>query len=322
MGTDENSLRFQLEGDRMPRIHPNPSVSGLFNEELAGGPGPGNPHHFTSGSPMPSRNLPWILLSFAVAWFAPALQGSVLTERLELAHERMLEDRRTALPSLSDPYEVPPAATVVIEQPRGFQGPQTWRRNVIPTVFWIGEPSSETDPTPRRASAWDPNWQGNFGGPDHPTERRGYLPRSLNPGLNPFYVALPYNDLGLDGRHRPEASEMIPWFWEEYRGEGISVCKGRWIAIHHQGRVCYAQWEDVGPSQTDFWQYVFGKETPRPNRNHPAGIEVSPAVRDFLGLAAGSMVEWRFTETREVPDGPWKTWHQLPSPDSNKGGKR
>jgi hypothetical protein len=271
---------------------------------------------------MLSRSLPWILFSFAVALFAPALEGSVLTERLEQAHERMLEDRRAALPTLSDPYDVPPAATLVIEQPRNFQGPRRWRRNVIPTLFWIGSPSNEANPTPRRSSAWDANWQENFGGIDHPIERRGDLPTSFTPRLNPFYVALPYNDLGPDGRHRAEASEVIPWFWEEYRGEGISVCKGHWIAIHHQGRVCYAQWEDVGPSQADHWQYVFGKEPPRPNRLNNSGIEVSPAVRDYLGIGAGSMVEWRFTEEREIPDGPWKSWQKLPRQDSTKGGSQ
>jgi hypothetical protein len=152
------------------------------------------------------------------------------------------------------------------------------------------------------------NWQENFGGYDDPDRRKGYLPAGFVPKLNPFYIALPYNDVMRGGHHRPEASEVIPWFWRDYRGEGISVCKGRWIAIHREGKVCYAQWEDVGPFEVDHWQYVFGNEEPRGNRNNAAGIDLSPAVRDFLGFRSGERVQWRFVEARDVPEGPWAGW--------------
>lgn len=232
-----------------------------------------------------------------------------LSERLSAVHEEFLENRREALPSLSDPFGVPAVARVVIEQPRGkFRSQEEWKRNVISTVFWIGELPTENNPTPNTKSAWDENWQANYGGYDEPNRRSGYLPASFTPALNPFYVALPYNDVAKGGVHRPEASEVIPWFWESYRGDGISVCKDRWVAIHHQGKVCYAQWEDVGPFEVDHWQYVFGKESARPNRNQSAGIDLSPAVRDFLGLASGATVEWRFVDNQQVPRGPWQDW--------------
>ena len=232
-----------------------------------------------------------------------------LSDRLSRVHERFLEDRREALPSLSDPFGVPEAARVVIETPRAsFQASFPWKRNVIATVFWVGELPTENNPTPNTMSAWDQNWQANFGGYDQPDHREGYLPAGFTPSLNPFYVALPYNDVAKGGVHRPEASEVIPWFWESYRGDGISVCKGRWIAIHHAGKVCYAQWEDVGPFEVDHWQYVFGKESPRPNRNQSAGIDLSPAVRDYLKLRSGETVEWRFANEREIPKGPWRDW--------------
>ena len=48
----------------------------------------------------------------------------------------------------------------------------------------------------------------------------------------------------------------------------------------------YAQWEDCGPFRTDHFQYVFQNERPKPNLNRGAGLDVSPAVRDYLGLAA------------------------------------
>lgn len=232
-----------------------------------------------------------------------------LEERLVERHRALLEDRRAAFPSLSDPFGLPNRARIVIENPderfRRFRG---WRGNVVTTVFWVGELATENNPMPNRASAWDQNWEANFGGYDHPKHRNGYLPAAFVPRMNPFYIALPYNDIGSDYRHQAEASEVIPWFWRDYRGEGISVCKGRWLAIHSAGRVCYAQWEDVGPFQTNHWQYVFGSEEPRDNRNGGAGIDISPAVRDFLQLASGERVQWRFVEAHDVPSGPWSGW--------------
>lgn len=245
-------------------------------------------------------------VSFALMGAAAA---SRLTDRLVESHQDFLEDRRTALPALSDPFGVPAAARVVLEMPRdSFRAEAVWKRNVVATVFWVGERPTENNPTPNNKSAWDQNWERNFGGYDDPVSRNGYQPAAFVPSLNPFYIALPYNDVAKGGVHRPEASRVIPWFWERYRGDGISVCKGRWVAVHHKGRVCYAQWEDVGPFEVDHWQYVFGNENPRPNRNKGAGIDLSPAVRDFLQLTSGASVEWRFAEDYEVPAGPWRQW--------------
>jgi hypothetical protein len=246
---------------------------------------------------------------FVSAALLGSASGARLSDRLAGAHERLLENRREALPSLSDPYGVPAAARVVAERSRdAFRDALPWKRNIVATVFWVGELPTQNNPTPNTKSAWDQNWQENFGGYDHPESRDGYRPAGFTPMLNPFYIALPYNDVAKGGVHRPEASEVIPWFWESYRGDGISVCKGRWVAIHHQGKVCFAQWEDVGPFEVDHWQYVFGKEAPRGNRNQAAGIDLSPAVRDFLGLRSGNKVEWRFVDDRQVPKGPWRDW--------------
>jgi hypothetical protein len=257
-------------------------------------------------------NLP--VLGFVSAALLGTASGSHLANRLAGVHEDFLENRREALPSLSDPYGVPAPARVVLEQSRDTIRPgMSWKRNVVATVFWVGELPTENNPTPNTVSAWDQNWQQNYGGYDEPDRRDGFLPAGFTPQLNPFYVALPYNDVAKGGVHRPEASEVIPWFWETYRGDGISVCKDRWVAIHYDGRVCYAQWEDVGPFEVDHWQYVFGNEAPRPNRNKSAGIDLSPAVRDFLGLRSGERVQWRFVDDRQVPRGPWRAWSNGPA---------
>jgi hypothetical protein len=251
----------------------------------------------------------WLSSGIVSAALLGTATGARLSDRLAGIHERMLEERREALPSLSDPFGIPAPARVVMENSReSLRSGFPWKRNVVATVFWVGEQPTENNPTPNIMSAWDQNWQANFGGYDHPDRRDGFRPADFTPQLNPFYIALPYNDVAKGGIHRPEASEVIPWFWEAYRGDGISVCKGRWVAIHHEGRVCYAQWEDVGPFEVDHWQYVFGNEAPRANLNQAAGIDLSPAVRDFLKLRSGAKVEWRFIDDRDVPKGPWRDW--------------
>lgn len=249
------------------------------------------------------------------AALAGGLEAARLADRLAWVHEQVLEDRREVLSSLSDPFGVPAQAKVVAEGSKDAIRPgMPWKRGIVATVFWVGELPTENNPTPNVMSAWDQNWQQNFGGYDDPENRDGWHPKGFIPQLNPFYVALPYNDVARGGVHREEASKVIPWFWEAYRGDGLSVCKGRWVAIHHDGRVCYAQWEDVGPFEVDHWQYVFGNEAPRSNRNQSAGIDLSPAVRDFLRLRSGQRVEWRFVENHRVPIGPWSAWSDLPQP--------
>jgi hypothetical protein len=127
------------------------------------------------------------------------------------------------------------------------------------------------------------------------------------PKLNPFYFALPYNDV-THGQFKPEAPLVIPWFKQSYTGPGESVCRNRWVAIRKGNRTCYAQWEDCGPFRTDHFQYVFGNERPKPNLNHGAGLDVSPSVRDYLGLAPTDVTDWQFVEVRDVPPGPWRSY--------------
>src|SRR2546427_451921 len=119
--------------------------------------------------------------------------------------------------------------------------------------------------------------------------------------------ALPYNDV-THGQFKPEAPLVIPWFKQAYMGQGQSVCWHRWISIRKGNRTCYAQWEDCGPFRTDHFQYVFGNERPKPNLNHGAGLDVSPAVRDYLGLAPTDVTDWQFVDVRDVLPGPWRSY--------------
>jgi hypothetical protein len=197
-------------------------------------------------------------------------------------------------------HEVPPLSEPTTLQPAIQRYP--WKTSIVTTVFWIGGKANHR-------SAWDLNWASNYGGMDNPdsSARRDYLPTAFVPKQNPFYCALPYNDV-TDGQFKPEAPLIIPWFKHEYRGPGQSVCRDRWVAIRKGNRTCYAEWEDCGPFRTDHFQYVFGNERPKPNANHGAGLNVSPAVRDYLGLAPTDVTDWQFVEVRDVPPGPWRSY--------------
>jgi hypothetical protein len=196
----------------------------------------------------------------------------------------------------------------VPSQPRESYTRYPWRLEIVATVFWIGELPSRNNPTPNTKSAWDRSWTSSYGGYDDPDprNREGLLPRKFTPGQNPFYFALPYNDISKTGT-KPSARAMVPWFRDAFYRNGRTVLKGRWIAIRRGEKVCYAQWEDVGPFETDDWEYVFGGERPKTTKNRGAGLDVSPAVRDYLDFEGGyGTVDWRFVDVAEVPAGPWR----------------
>ena len=188
----------------------------------------------------------------------------------------------------------------------GGPGRYPWKLNIVTTIFWIGERPSANNPVPNNRSSWDHNWSANYGGYDNPDAgaRRNFIPIHFVPRQNPFYVALPYNDIER-GHTKPEARTVIPWFKDTFVRDGQSVLKGRWLAIRRGNKVVYAQWEDCGPFRTDHWQYIFGNQRPKPNLNQGAGLDVSPAVRDYLGLGNKDACDWKFVEFREVPPGPW-----------------
>ncbi len=192
-----------------------------------------------------------------------------------------------------------------------------WKTRVTCTIFWIGELPSDRNPTPNCKSSWDQQWTASFGGYDDPEPSNrianhttgDFRPKNFIPKLNPFYIALPYNDVS-GGVHKPEASRVIPWFARMNPERGETVCKDRWVQIYNGSRSCYAQWEDCGPWVTDDWEFVFGTKPPKTTQNGSAGIDLSPSIRDYLGLASGQKVHWRFVEAGQVPYGPWKKYGQ------------
>ncbi len=151
------------------------------------------------------------------------------------------------------------------------------------TVFWVGEDAtSDNGFIANHASYFDPRWVEHFGGTDTPKCRAQYHPCEFTPLENPFYIALPYG----------------------VRDEPL---KNRWLEIVHDDVTCYGQWQDVGPFETGDWEYVFGTSSQPTNTvGTHAGLDVSPALRDCLGIVGVDYVEWRFVEESDVPNGPWK----------------
>jgi hypothetical protein len=183
-----------------------------------------------------------------------------------------------------------------------------WKINIVTTIFWIGEGSTPISTTDNVASAWDEDWRGSNGGTDTPNARDGFAPAHHIATINPFYVALPFNDLAFPDKAR----RWLPAGWSRppRNGKPVSACQHRWVEIKNaQGDVCYAQWEDVGPLRYDHAEYVFGDERPDTYTSmgiDHAGLDVSPAVADYLGISdRNHLTRWRFVDDADVQPGAW-----------------
>ncbi|HVS58244.1 MAG TPA: hypothetical protein VHD60_00705 [Candidatus Saccharimonadales bacterium] len=174
---------------------------------------------------------------------------------------------------------------------------------ITATMFWVGEPGdTDNKGISNVSSAWVDNWVKEFGGVDNPDKRCGYRPCAFVPKENAFYFALPFNDYDSNGNLKAAAIlQQIPW----YKGPPParqSLVKNRWIEVSFQGKTAYAQWEDVGPFGENDGAYVFKGAAPQQH----AGLDLSPAMNDYLNLSGEGTVSWRFVEATHVPNGPWK----------------
>ena len=180
-------------------------------------------------------------------------------------------------------------------------------KNITTTFFWAGEEAGKDNKNiSNLPSAWDEQWVKHFGGVDDPDKRNGVFPAKFTPKENPFYFALPYNDFDSSGKRKKEVFSLIPWAGSKEWGKLESMCKNQWIRITKGGKIAYAQWQDVGPFKEDDGAYVFGSSPPKSKTNKNAGLDVSPAVKDYLGLSDVDKTDWQFIDARNVPAGPWK----------------
>jgi hypothetical protein len=176
----------------------------------------------------------------------------------------------------------------------------------VTTVFWVGETASADNGfIPNDKSAWDEKWQVHYGGEDARTARNGFLPATFTPLENPFYVALPYNDIDSKGLRKASA-KSCPNSTDQNLAR-YSWCKNVWVMMASKsGKVAYAQWQDVGPYEEDDFNYVFGTSKPKNRRDQKAGLDISPATATYLGVGDVSRLDWQFVDISKVPDGPWK----------------
>lgn len=186
-----------------------------------------------------------------------------------------------------------------------------WHHNVTATVFWVGEEADQSNGfIHNNSSTWVRDWVGAFGGVDDPNSRCGYAPCGFVPHENPFYAALPYND--LQPNCQPKDSQASIYWFQGNTPAGQSLLKNRWIEIKNGNQVAYAQLQDAGPFGEDDVNYVFGHARPKEKR---AGLDLSPAAANYISLNMKGEVSWRFVDEHQVPDGDWKKTVTRTEPD-------
>ena len=170
--------------------------------------------------------------------------------------------------------------------------------DITTTIFWVGEEANilTNGNISNIASAWDENWLQNYGGIN-----------TSSPKENPFYFALPFNDFDQNGERKKNLESFIPWAKDYDLKSQNSICKNRWIKITKGVKTAYAQWEDVGPFGEQDEAYVFGSAPVKNQINSSAGLDVSPAVADYLGLNGLDKTTWELVDFVDVPAGPWLT---------------
>ena len=193
------------------------------------------------------------ILAFFVWWGLVSLMSRHETKP---AHEPVSGATTTAMAiSSSQAVATSTDTSATVPQPQTTGVQASLKKTVMTTLFWTGEPSdSDNDYIDNISSAWDSHWTDHYGGVDDPNVRCGYRPCAFAPKENPFYFALPYGEYDDNGNLKASAAN-VPWFGKDR----LPLLKNRWISVTHGNRTCYGQWEDVGPFESDDFNYVFGK---------------------------------------------------------------
>lgn len=226
--------------------------------------------------------------------------------------------------------------------------------DIVATTFWVGEVFDASSPDGSQVcstydAVWAFHWSGVDAGrvPDDAagcagailggcdgvrgpggacgTEPRvaanGFFPSDAGilPRENPFYLDVPFDDLN-DPLGFAMRCAVVPWAHEvpveRCADRSFSYMKDRWVRIlGPNGRTCYGQVEDAGPSHGGMYHdaaYVFGPTDARPSQQrwNNAGMDVSPALNGCLGFTelegVNDRVSWSFVDANDVPPGPWR----------------
>ena len=196
------------------------------------------------------------------------------------------------VPVVPDPVVVTPPPEPVVTPPAVVTSSNyKWHYDIVTTEFWIGEePSADNSYISNVPTAWeDP----------------------VADSVNDYYVAVPYNDLEYKNNQttHKDSAKLIPWYDEKdaVGYEFYSYMKNRWVMVKKGNKVVYGQVEDTGPYLEDDFAYIFGGAGgPANTVGSKSGLDISPAMDEYIGLDGMGTTDWKFVEFEEVPDGPWK----------------
>jgi Bacterial Ig domain len=218
---------------------------------------------------------------------------------------------------------------VVVANPAPATSVYPIHTDITSTVFWIGEPKGNGSSESNALSAYDDDWERHYGGYDNYQVVRG-PPTYANdlgftPAENPFYLDLPYDDVN-NPKAFADRCRVVPWAGRypasDCGNQEFSYMKNQWVKIWRTVAgttyTAYGQIEDAGPYVYDDEAYVFGDTDARPESElaNNAGMDVSPALRDYLHFTGvdladqqngdSNKVSWQFVDPGDVPAGPWK----------------
>jgi|GEM_PF-3505850 len=208
--------------------------------------------------------------------------GAVVTPGVESG-----ETSGPVVPAPGVPAPVVPAPGVPAPTGSNYK----WHYNIVTTEFWIGElPSEDNNWISNVSTAWE---------------------SPLADSVNDYYVALPYNDLEYKNNQtvHKDSAKLIPWYdpADAVGYKFYSYMKNRWVMVKLGDKVAYGQVEDTGPYLEDDFAYVFGDAAvPANTFRNKSGLDISPAMDEYIGLDGLGVVDWKFVEFEEVPEGPWK----------------
>ena len=132
---------------------------------------------------------------------------------------------------------------------------------------------------------------------------------------------MPYTDFTYYGP-KENRFDVIPWVKEV--SDQDSLVKDRWIKVIYNGtknsntqkNICYCQWADAGPYESDDVEYVFGTAQPAITIGLKSGIDLSPAMQNCLNMGDhNDYVSWQFVD--EPIEGPWTNIVTNSPPDWN-----
>ena len=198
-----------------------------------------------------------------------------------------------------------PAPRILPRTSRQSPGTYPWRLNITATVFWVGEEPTERNPVANHKSSWDSAWRENFGGFDNPDpvcRTMDFRPKTFIPRQNPFYVALPYNDVSR-GEHKAEASRVI-------RGSAANTRERDNPSARADGCKSFTTSVPVLPN---------GKTAaPSPRKTGPTSLETSlPSIPRTKGRALTSPLPyatiWALREEQPLSTGALWEFYRIPA---------